>query len=210
MLRSDLFFQAVALPYDLVTRHPVWERDCARMAAELPARCRRVADIGCGPGNSATQLRDKVASVVAVDPAPAMLRLARRRDARLALVRGDAGRLPLRGASVDAVTLHSVLYLLPDRTAALSEIVRVLRPGGRVILLEPREAPGATRKGLRRALRRPSWAVAAVLWRVVSGWYGRLAAEELRELLEHAGLRVLKIDEALDGMGLFGVAERPA
>jgi ubiquinone/menaquinone biosynthesis C-methylase UbiE len=139
-----------------------------------------------------------------------MLRLARRRDVRLALVRADARQLPLRGGSVDAVTLHSVLYLLPDRTAALSEIVRVLRPGGRVILLEPREAEGATRKGLRRALRRPSWAIAAMLWRVVSGWYGRLAADELRELLEHAGLRVVKLAETLDGMGLFGVAERPA
>ena len=34
MLRSDVFFQAVALPYELVTRHPVWERDCARMAEQ--------------------------------------------------------------------------------------------------------------------------------------------------------------------------------
>ena len=34
MLRSSVLFQAVALPYEMLTRHPVWERDCARMALE--------------------------------------------------------------------------------------------------------------------------------------------------------------------------------
>jgi ubiquinone/menaquinone biosynthesis C-methylase UbiE len=208
MVRSDLFFKAVAIPYELVTRHPVWELDCARMAAELPAKCHRAVDIGCGPGNSATHLRDKVPWVVALDPARSMLRRARRRDARLALVCADARRLPLRDGSVDAVTLHSVLYLLRDRAAALAEIARVLRPGGRAVLLEPRDAQGATRKGLRRALRRPWWALTAALWRVVSGWYGRLAPDELRDLLERAGLRVLKMEEALDGLGVLAVAER--
>jgi ubiquinone/menaquinone biosynthesis C-methylase UbiE len=210
VLRSDVFFQAVAIPYELVTRHPLWELDCARMTAEVPAACHLALDIGCGPGNSATHLRDRVASVVALDPAPAMLRRARRRDRRLALVCGDAGHLPLRDGTVDAVTMHSVLYLLRDRAAALREIARVLRPGGRAILLEPREAPGATRNGLKRALRRPWWALTAALWRVVSGWYGRLAADDLRSLLEGAGLRVLKMDEALDGLGLLAVAERSA
>src|SRR5437870_6888948 len=56
MLRSSLLFHAVALPYDMLTRHPVWERDCARMALELPAGARHVLDVGCGPGNSTLQL----------------------------------------------------------------------------------------------------------------------------------------------------------
>ncbi|HYZ88058.1 MAG TPA: class I SAM-dependent methyltransferase [Myxococcales bacterium] len=208
MLRSDVFFQAVALPYDLVTRHPVWIRDCARLTAELPPRCRLVADVGCGPGNSATQTRDAVGSVAGIDPAPAMLRRARRRDPRLLLVRGDATRLPLRDQSVDAVTFHSVLYLLPDQSAALREAARVLRPGGRAVLLEPRAAGNTTRKALLRALTRPGWAVAALLWRTVSRWYGQLAPDQLRSLLESAGLRVLKLDEALGGLGMLAVAER--
>lgn len=208
MLRSDVFFHAVALPYELVTRHPVWERDCARMTAELPARSLLVADVGCGPGNSATYLRDVAGSVVAVDAAHAMLHRARRRDPRLALVRADAARLPLRTASVDAVTFHSVLYLLPDRAAVLREATRVLRPGGRAVLLEPRKACAVTRKALLHALKWPRWAVTALLWRAVSGWYGRLAPEQLRALLEAAGLRVLKVDEALGGLGMLAVAER--
>src|SRR6266849_2619456 len=187
MLRSERFFQAVALPYDLVTRHPVWERDCARMASELPPRCRLALDLGCGPGNSA----------------------AHRRDRRLLLVRGDARGLPLRDGSLDAVTFHSVLYLLPDRAAALRETARVLRPGGRAVLLEPRDGVRAAGKALLRALPRPRWAMTALLWRTMSGFYGSFSAGQLRLLLEEAGLRVLKLDEALDGLGLLAVAERP-
>lgn len=208
LLRSERFFEAVALPYELVTRHAMWERDCARMASELPPRCRRVVDLGCGPGNSATHLRETVPDVVALDHSPAMLRRARQRDPRLLLVRGDARSLPLRGGSVDAVTFHSVLYLLPDRAAALRETVRVLRPGGRAVLLEPRD--GSVRKELLRALPRPRWAITALLWRTVSGFYGRFSRDELRALLEAAGLCVLKVDDALGGLALLAVAERPA
>jgi ubiquinone/menaquinone biosynthesis C-methylase UbiE len=210
MLRSEQFFQAVALPYDLITRQPVWELDCARMASELPPRCRLVVDLGCGPGNSATHLRASVPVVAGVDRAPAMLRRARRRDPRLLLVQGDARGLPLRDGSVDAITFHSVLYLLPDRAAALRETARVLRPGGRAVLLEPRDELRAAGRGLFRALRRPRWALTALLWRTVSGFYGRFSAGDLRLLLETAGLRVLKVDEALGGLGLLAVAERPA
>lgn len=210
MLRSERFFQAVALPYDLVTRQPMWELHCARMALELPPRCRLVVDLGCGPGNSATHLRDSVPGVVGIDPARAMLRRARRRDPRLWLLRGDGRSLPLRDRSVDAVTFHSVLYLLPDRAAALRETARVLRPGGRAVLLEPQDA--SPRRGIKLldALRRPRWAATALLWRTVSGFYGRFSREELRLLLEAAGLRVAKIDDALGGLGLLAVAERPA
>ena len=57
---------------------------------------------------------------------------------------------------------------------------------------------------------RPGWAITALLWRTMSGFYGRFTAGELRMLLEAAGLRVVKMDEALDGLGLLAVAERPA
>ena len=210
MIRSDLFFQAVALPYELLTRHPVWERHCAQMAGELPPGARQVLDLGCGPGNSASHLRDSVAHVVALDPAPAMLRCARRRDGRLRLVQADARALPLRDGCLDAVTFHSVLYLLSDRAAAVRETARVLRPGGRAILLEPQQDLLAAGRGLLRALPDPRWALGALLWRALSGVYGRFTTGSLRTMLESSGLRVLRIAEALDGLALLAVAERPA
>lgn len=210
MIRGELLFQAVAIPYELVTRQRAWEEHCAEMAAELPAGCRRVLDVGCGPGNSATHLRDLFADVIALDHAPAMLRRARRRDPRLRLVRGDARALPLGDGSIDAVTFHSVLYLLPDRAGALREVARVLRPGGRAVLLEPQDGLRATRKGFLHALPDARWAMTALLWHTVSSLYGRFTPEQLRQLLQSAGLRVLKLDEAFGGLGLTAVAERPA
>jgi ubiquinone/menaquinone biosynthesis C-methylase UbiE len=206
MFRSERLFDAVALPYELITRTAVWERHCARMAAELPAGARLVLDVGCGPGNSTAHLRASIgAGAVGLDPAPAMLRRARRRDGALSLVRGDATALPVRSGALDAVTLHSVLYLLRDRERALREISRALRPGGRAVVFEPRKG---SRAAWLRTLPTPHWALTALLWRTMGGLYGPFTPESLAATLRSAGLRVVKIDEALDGLGLLGVAER--
>jgi ubiquinone/menaquinone biosynthesis C-methylase UbiE len=206
MLRPSLVFQAAALPYELLTRHPVWERNCARMAQKLPPGARLVLDLGCGPGNSTRQLP---AGAIGGDQLLAMLRRARMRAPRMPLVCLDAAALPVRSGSLDAVTLHSVLYLLPDRIAALREIARALRPGGRAILLEPQAGRRATLFGLLRALPTPRWAVTAMFWRMMSGLYGRPSAQSLGAALESAGLRVLGIEETLGGLGLLAVAEKP-
>ena len=121
----------------------------------------------------------------------------------------DAASLPARTASVDAVTFHSVLYLLSDQSAALREAARVLRPGGRAVLLEPQAGPRATLFGLARALPSPRWAVTAALWRAMSKVYGRSSAQSLWTALESAGLRILRIEETLGGLGLLAVAEKP-
>ncbi|TMA76416.1 MAG: methyltransferase domain-containing protein [Deltaproteobacteria bacterium] len=206
MLRSSAVFDALALPYDLLTRHPVWQRHRERMAQELPEGARHVLDLGCGPGISTAKLP---AGTVGGDSAMSMLRRARRHDPRMPLVALDAAALPVRSGALDAVTLHSVLYLLPDQPAALREIARVLRPGGRAVLLEPQAGPRATMLGLARALPDVRWAATAALWRIMSGLYGRPTAQSLWNALEAAGLRVLRIDETLGGLGLLAVAEKP-
>ena len=206
MLRSSVFFDAVARPYELLTRHPVWEEHCGKMALEVPAGARHVLDVGCGPGNSTVHLPR---GVIGGDSALSMLRRARLRAPELPLVALDAASLPIRSGSVDAVTVHSVLDLLPDPSGALRETVRVLRPGGRAVLLEPQRGVRATLLGLLRSLRRPRWAVTAACWRAMSGVYGRHSAGSLVHALEDAGLRVLRIEETLGGLGLLGVAEKP-
>lgn len=209
-LRSDRFFQLTALPYDLLATNAVWEAHCARMAHELPPVARRVLDLGCGPGNSTTHLRNAVGpGAIGMDYARAMLQRAHRRDPTLSLSCADAGHLPVRPGSLDAVTFHSVLYLLPDRRAALAEVFRALRPGGRVVLLEPRGGAAATFEGLLNALPTPHWAFTALAWRTVSGAYGRFTDDSLRALLETSGLRVRKIEVALGGLAFLAVAERP-
>ena len=210
MLRSGVLFDAVALPYELLTRHPVWERHCAQMALELPAGARRVLDLGCGPGNSAVHLRQAVGPrAFGGDYALSMLRRARRREPGLPLACMDAGALPLRDASLDAVTFHSVLYLLPDQPNALREVRRVLRPGGRAVLLEPQAGARATLRGLLNALYTPRWALAALMWCTMGAAYGRYTVPALWSALEAAGLRVVRIEETLGGLGLLAVAERP-
>ena len=90
----------------------------------------------------------------------------------------------------------------------LKEVRRVLKPGGRAVLLEPQEGRKATILGLTRALQTPVWAAIAAVWRTMSAFYGRFTPEGLRASLETAGLRVVKIDEALGGLGLLAVAEK--
>jgi ubiquinone/menaquinone biosynthesis C-methylase UbiE len=121
----------------------------------------RVLDLGCGPGIHARPLArlSHPGLVVGVDLSRAMLAraaiLARREaTANLALVRADATRLPLRSASVSAAACCGALHLFPDAGAALGEIARVLRPGGRlaVAAFRRREGRFAERLGrLRRA-----------------------------------------------------------
>lgn len=205
MLRADAFFQAMALPYELITRTRVWEEHAAQMALELPAGARHILDVGCGPGNSTAHLPK---GAIGGDPALAMLKRAKKRGVVALCL--DAAKLPLRDGSLDAATFHSVLYLLPQPDETLREVTRCLRSGGRAVLLEPQRGARAVALGLLRALPTPRWALTASLWRTMSALYGGgFSREQISARLEAAGLRVLRIEEALGGLGLRAVAEKP-
>ena len=100
----------------------------------------RVLDVGCGPGFYCAELAEEVGpsgSVVGVDPSPAMLELAARRcggNETVELRTGDADALPVDDADFDAALCVQVLEYVPDPTAALAEMNRALRPGGRVVV----------------------------------------------------------------------------
>ncbi len=98
-----------------------------------------VADLGCGTGALAADLAPRVRRVIAVDRSAAMLRAARRRLAGLANVEVHEARLealPLPDRSCDAAVVSLVLAYLEDPLPALREAARVLRPGGRVVVVE--------------------------------------------------------------------------
>jgi SAM-dependent methyltransferase len=99
----------------------------------------RVVDIGAGPGFLAAEMAAAVGPdgrVFAVDPSADMRELARSRGADFAISDGSAEALPLPDDAVDAAVATQVLEYVPDVPGALAEIRRVLRPGGRVLLLD--------------------------------------------------------------------------
>jgi arsenite methyltransferase len=99
----------------------------------------RVVDIGAGPGFLAAEMAAEVGAggrVFAVDPSASMRELARARGVDFAIEDGSAEALPLPDDAVDVAVATQVLEYVPDVPGALAELRRVLRPGGRVLLLD--------------------------------------------------------------------------
>jgi arsenite methyltransferase len=103
-----------------------------------------VLDVGCGAGMDtliAAQMVGPTGSVTGIDMTPEMTAKARQSVAETGLgtvtiVEGSAERLPFADASFDVVISNGVIDLIPDKDAVFSEIVRVLRPGGRIKLAD--------------------------------------------------------------------------
>jgi demethylmenaquinone methyltransferase/2-methoxy-6-polyprenyl-1,4-benzoquinol methylase len=96
----------------------------------------RVLDLAAGTGTSSEPFADAGVAVVPCDFSLGMLRVGRRRRSDLPFVAGDATRLPFATGSFDAVTMSFGLRNVVDVPAALREMLRVTRPGGRVVICE--------------------------------------------------------------------------
>ena len=97
----------------------------------------RVLDIACGSGFGLQMLAEAGASVVGADLDPMALWEARRTAPGAALVRGDAGRLPFASDTFDLVASFETLEHVPAPRALVSELRRVLRHAGRLVLSTP-------------------------------------------------------------------------
>lgn len=102
-----------------------------------------VADIGTGTGYMLPVLAGAFRKVIAVDPVPGMLDAARRRcqGAQISNVvfrQGDLGRLPIQEKHVDLAVSALVLHHVPSPEDALSELFRIVKPGGRLLIIEQR------------------------------------------------------------------------
>ncbi len=136
-------FDRVAARYDLVNRVMTFGLDVGwrRRTVEdlrLPAGA-RVIDVACGTGDLCNELERAGHRPVGVDFSLGMLAHA---TTTAPLVQGDAIRLPFADASVDGVTSGFALRNVTDLETVFDEIRRVLRPAGRVALLETAEPDG--------------------------------------------------------------------
>ena len=103
-----------------------------------------VADIGCGDGYLTLEMARWARTVVGIDRSEPVLKraealAARRRVTNVEWMKGDLSRLPLGDVSVDVALLSQALHHAADPESAVAEAVRILRPGGRLLVLDLRE-----------------------------------------------------------------------
>ena len=135
--RRRTLFDVWSSFYDLPTvQRLVYRPVQDAVVAELErAGARRVMDVGCGTGILTRRLsrHPLITAAAGCDLSMGMLRQASARGVA-ALVQGDAQRLPVRSASVDAVVCTESFHWYPDPDAALAEFARVVVPGGAVVI----------------------------------------------------------------------------
>jgi demethylmenaquinone methyltransferase/2-methoxy-6-polyprenyl-1,4-benzoquinol methylase len=120
---------------------PRWRR--AMVDAVAPSPGQRVLDVATGTGMVALDLARRGCAVVGLDQSQAMLARARHKleaepglDGRVTFVAGEAERLPFPDASFDALTFTYLLRYVDDRPATMRELARVVKPGGRIGMVE--------------------------------------------------------------------------
>jgi demethylmenaquinone methyltransferase / 2-methoxy-6-polyprenyl-1,4-benzoquinol methylase len=208
---SGAMFDRIAARYDTMNRvlslglDRGWRRRTVR-ALQLGERP-RVLDLATGTGDLAIDIArmHPGAQVIGLDPSPRMLAIAEAKLARrglsdrVTLVRGDAQQLPYASCEMDAATIAFGIRNVPDRPAALREMARVVRPGGRIAVLELGEPE---RGVLARAARFHCRHVVPVLGALLSGareyrYLQRSIAAfppnaEFARVMERAGLHVIE------------------
>jgi demethylmenaquinone methyltransferase/2-methoxy-6-polyprenyl-1,4-benzoquinol methylase len=133
-------FDAVAAKYDLTNdllalgQNRRWRKIVARAVAAEPGQ--RVLDLAAGTGTSSLPFVDDGAFTVPCDFSLGMLGEGKRRQPWLPFTAGDATRLPFRDSSFDAVTISFGLRNVQRTDAALREMLRVTKPGGRLVVCE--------------------------------------------------------------------------
>jgi ubiquinone/menaquinone biosynthesis C-methylase UbiE len=136
---SQEFFSSSAGQWDRLRDELFGDRFQLAAFAALADEEWTVGDLGCGTGPVSAALAPFVGRVVAVDASAAMLQAARKRlheFDNIDLRRGELEALPIDSDRLDAATLMLVLHHVPEPARAIAEVARVLKPGGRVIVVD--------------------------------------------------------------------------
>ncbi len=138
--RVRQLFSRIASRYDLINdvqsfgMHRLWKRTLIRSANIRAGE--RALDVCCGTGDIAVRLAQAGATVVGSDFTPEMLVQARARSEQIKWVQADALELPFPNDHFDVVTIGYGLRNLSDFPRGVRELVRVLKPGGRLLILD--------------------------------------------------------------------------
>jgi len=177
----------------------------------------RILEVGCGTGDDARQIAELISpggSLVAIDKSEALISEARSRtrgkDDLIDFVVGDATALDLESATFDACRIERTLIHIPEPTVAMSEMVRVLHSGGKLVAYEPDLETYVIDSSYRE-----------LTHRLLTFWYGQLqcgwVARHLPALFKESGLaninvepRAMIYDFDLVAQSFYGTLERAA
>jgi demethylmenaquinone methyltransferase/2-methoxy-6-polyprenyl-1,4-benzoquinol methylase len=223
--RIRQMFDQIADRYDRrnrlfsLDRDAGWRRSAARLAGLRPGDT--ALDLCCGTGKLAHELLPYIrpgGRVIGVDFSNRMLQIARRLEPGIEFVLGDASTLPYADGSVAAITIGFGLRNIVDRDAALREMFRVLRPGGRLVVLElPPPPSGPLRLPYAFYLERVMPAVAGALKTGEDSAYRYLSASvqafprpaELAVQLRAVGFEPVEVTRLTFGIAVVHVGIKP-
>jgi len=137
--KSQEFFASSAGQWDKLRDEQFGDRFHLSALAAFADPEWTVGDLGCGTGQVSASVAAFVARVIAVDGSTAMLQAAKKRlhgIGNVELRRGELEALPIDAATLDAATLMLVLHHVPEPERAIGEVARVLKPGGRVLVVD--------------------------------------------------------------------------
>ena len=137
--KSQEFFASSAGQWDRLRDELFGDRFHLAALAAFAEDAWTIGDLGCGTGRASEAIAPFVAQVIAVDASAAMLQAAKKRLQpfdNVDLRRGDLEDLPIDDALLDAATMMLVLHHVTEPARALAEVARVLKPGGRLILVD--------------------------------------------------------------------------
>ena len=188
-----------ALAYDVVMAPLGWMGLTAARRRLVEGLSGRVLEVGTGTGLALPGYPPSVQGVVAIDVDEAALARARRRRQGVTLLQADVQDLPFPDGSFDAVVSSLVFCSVAAPERALAEVLRVLRPGGELRMLEHVRAP--------RPLLATAQDLVTPLWCTVTG--GCRLNRETHSLVRGAGFDVVRRVVRLGGMGEELVAVKP-
>jgi ubiquinone/menaquinone biosynthesis C-methylase UbiE len=148
----------------------------------------RVVEIGVGSGLNLPFYRSTASEILALEPAPRLIAMARREVPRakvpVTFIEGSAEAIPLEDHCADTVVTTWTICTIPQAALALSEMRRVLKPGGRLLFVEHGLSPDA---GVRK------WQdFLTPAWRRLAG--GCHLNRPIRSLIEGAGFRMVRLE----------------